>query len=640
VRAEGGGGAPGGPGGSRPPTGRYLAALSLATLGVVYGDIGTSPIYALRQTLTPEHRLAEGPVTILGVLSLIFWSLVIVISFKYLVFILRADNRGEGGILALTSLVTPVGVQYKGGRWALILLGLFGAALLYGDSMLTPAVSVLSAVEGLEVVTPAFRPYVLPITVVILIAVFAIQKRGTARVGAIFGPVMVLWFIVLATLGLWHISREPGVLAAINPAYAVRFFIENRGWGFLALGSVFLVVTGGETLYADIGHFGRRPIRLSWFVIVLPALLFNYFGQGALILRNPAAMENPFFFMPPRWALIPFVILSAFATVIASQAVISGAFSLTRQAVQFGYLPRVDIDHTSEREIGQIYVPAVNWALMAACISLVLGFKSSSNLAAAYGVAVTTTMFVTTILFYVVARERWKWPLWKAGPLCLAFLVMDSAFWSANLIKIPDGGWFPLVIAGAVFVLMTTWKTGRTVLARRLAASSLPVRFFLADVQESPMQRVPGTAIFMYGNPDGTPPALIRALEAFGVLHETVVLLGVSTSEVPHVPPEDRVETEKLDEGFYRISLHYGFMEDPDVPKDLERVQMDGLDLDPLRTTFFLGRETLIASAQNPGMAHWREAIFGFLSRNSRTATSFFRLPPDRVVELGAQIEI
>jgi KUP system potassium uptake protein len=622
------------------PSGRYLVALSLAALGVVYGDIGTSPIYAIRESFHTEHGIAASTASVFGILSLIFWSLIIVISIKYLIFILRADNRGEGGILALTSLVTPVGTMKRGGRWALIMLGLFGAALLYGDSMLTPAISVLSAVEGLAVITPFFDPYVLPITILILVVLFAVQSRGTAGVGAVFGPIILVWFATLAALGVWHIVQEPGVLAAANPIYAVRFFADNQWRAFLALGSVFLVVTGGEALYADMGHFGTRPIRLTWFAIVLPCLLLNYFGQGALIIGNPGAVEDPFFLMVPAWGLIPLVILTTMATVIASQAVISGAFSLTMQAVQFGYLPRVEIDHTSVRERGQIYIPSVNWALMIACIGLVLGFRSSSNLAAAYGVAVTTTMVVTAILFFVVTRERWKWALPVAVVLTALFLVVDVAFWGANLLKIPAGGWFPLVIAAAVFVVMTTWKTGRAILARQLTARSLPMDFFLTDVRETPPHRVAGTAIFMHSSPDGTPPALLHALLHFRVLHEQVVLLRVETEEVPHIGPEQRVEIDRLADGIYRLVLRYGFMEDPDIPRALERVQVDGLDLDPHRTTFVLGRETLIATKHKVGMAIWRERLFVVMSRNSRTATSFFHLPPNRVVELGAQIEI
>jgi KUP system potassium uptake protein len=622
------------------PSRRYQLIMSLAALGVVYGDIGTSPIYALRESFHEHYNLALTSGNVLGILSLIFWSLTIVISIKYLVFILRADNRGEGGIMALTSLVTPVGTMRLGGRWALIMLGLFGAALLYGDSMLTPAVSVLSAVEGLGVVTPLFQPYIIPITVVILVLVFAVQQRGTAGIGAIFGPITLVWFLTLGALGIWHIAQEPRVLAAINPHYALGFFVHNGVRGFLVLGSVFLVVTGGEALYADMGHFGKKPIRLTWFVIVLPALLLNYYGQGALILENPAAAVNPFFAMPPRWALLPYVILTTMATIIASQAVISGAYSLTMQAVQFGYLPRIEIDHTSAREMGQIYIPSVNWALMAACIGLVLGFKSSSNLAAAYGVAVTTTMVVTTILFYVVARDRWKWSLPAALLLTGFFLVVDVAFWSANIVKVPQGGWFPLVIAAIVFAVMTTWKKGRSLVVRRITAHALPWEFFLTDMQENPPPRVPGTAIYLYGNPDGTPPALLHSVHCFRVIHENIILLRVETEEVPHIPPSQRVEAEEEAPGFYRIRLHYGFMEDPDIPKALEHVKVPGLDFEPSSALFFLGRETLIASKKRPGMSFLREKLFAFMSVNARTATSFFRLPPDRVVELGGQVEI
>ena len=627
--------------GRRPrPTGRYLALLSLATLGVVYGDIGTSPIYAFRESFHPDHQVPPSPTNVFGVLSLIFWALIVIISIKYLVFILRADNRGEGGILALTALVTPVGVLRRSGKWFVIMLGLFGAALLYGESLLTPSISVLSAVEGLQVITPFFEPYVLPITIAVLILVFALQQRGSSGVGVIFGPITLIWFLTIATLGISQIVREPSVLTAVNPVHAASFFVDNGWRGFIVLGSVFLVVTGGEALYADMGHFGRRPIRLTWFAVVLPALLLNYFGQGALLLHNPAAAENPFFLMAPRWALVPLVILTAMATVIASQAVISGAFSLTMQAVQFGYLPRFDIEHTSERERGQIYIPSLNWTLMIACIALVLGFRSSSNLAAAYGVAVTTTMVVTTLLFFLVARERWRWPIGVALLVTGFFLAIDLSFWSANLLKIPRGGWFPLVVAGLFFVVMTTWKSGRLLLANRMAASSLPWEFFLADVTEAPPHRVPGTAIFMYGNAEGTPPALLYTLQHFRVLHEQVVVLRVETEEVPHVPSAERIELQELDEGFYRIGLRYGFMENPSVLEDLERVEADGLNMSPDRTTFFLGRETLIAVRERVGMQLWRDRLFAYMARNARPATSFFKLPTSQVVELGAQIEI
>jgi KUP system potassium uptake protein len=622
------------------PRGRYLALLSLTALGVVYGDIGTSPLYAVRESFHHSHGIQPTPANVLGVLSLIVWALVLVISVKYAVFVLRADNRGEGGIMALTSLVTPVGATRRGGRRVLIMLGLFGTALLYGDGMITPVISVLSAVEGLEVATPFFKPYIVPITIGILIALFLIQRHGTERVGKLFGPVTLLWFVVISLLGVMHIARAPGVFAAVNPLYGARFFAEN-GWnGFLVLGSVFLVVTGGEALYADMGHFGRKPIRTAWYRVALPALLLNYFGQGALLIRDPAAVENPFFRMVPGWALYPVVVIATSAAVIASQALITGAYSLTMQAVQLGYIPRVEILHTSRRERGQIYIPGVNWLLMLACIGLTLGFQRSTNVAAAYGVAVTTTMVVTTLLLFTVERERWKWPIWATLAFTAFFLAIDLAFWGANIVKIPHGGWFPLVIGAVVFTLMTTWKKGRGILAARLQQGTLPLDLFLEDVAGRPaQQRVPGTAVFMYGNREGTPPALLHSLKHYKVLHEKVVLLSVETQEVPHVDASERVSVETLGHGFYRIVLAYGFMEDPCVPDALATVKVEGLDLAPARTTYFLGRETLIPS-RKPGMASWRTHLFAVMSRNARTATSFFGLQPNRVVELGAQIEL
>jgi KUP system potassium uptake protein len=622
------------------PGGRYFYVLALTALGVVYGDIGTSPIYALRESLGPHYGLAPTPDNVLGVLSLIFWALVIVISIKYLGFVMRADNRGEGGMIALTSLVAPPQRMRPGSRrWTLVLAGLFGASLLYGDSMITPAISVLSAIEGLQVATPLFEPYVIPVTVVILVGLFAVQYRGTAGVGKVFGPVTLLWFTTLGVLGIGQIVRNPAVFAAINPAYGYRFFADNGVPGFLVLGSVFLVVTGGEALYADMGHFGRGPIRFTWFTVVLPALLLNYFGQGALLIRDPAAIAHPFFLMAPQWALYPLVALTTAATVIASQAVISGAFSLTRQAVQLGYLPRLEIQHTSERQIGQIYIPTVNWLLMLACIGLVLGFRSSSNLAAAYGVAVTTDMVFTTLLFAYVALNRFGWAAWKVGTLLVGFLMVDLAFWGANIVKVPDGGWFPLVIAAGFFTLMTTWKKGRQILADRLQKQTLPIDLFLQDVRENARTRVPGTAVYMYGNPEGTPPALLHNLVHNKVLHESVVFLMVDTEEIPVVADEERAEVAELGMGFYRIALRYGFTEDPDIPGALRGIRVPGLDLRPMHVSFFLGRETLIAS-KKPGMAIWREMLFAVMSRNARTATSFFGLPPNRVVELGAQIEL
>jgi KUP system potassium uptake protein len=625
--------------GADAPRGRYLAWLSLAALGVVYGDIGTSVLYAVRESFHHTHGIHPTRDNVLGVLSLIFWALVLVISIKYAVFVLRADNRGEGGILALTSLVTPVGAMRRSPRWVLIMLGLFGTALLYGDGMITPVISVLSAVEGLEVATPLFEPYVVPITIVILIALFMMQSHGTATVGRIFGPVTLVWFVTIAMLGVANIVRDPSVFAAINPLYGVRFFIHN-GWnGFLVLGSVFLVVTGGEALYADMGHFGRKPIRLAWYWVVLPALLLNYFGQGALIIHRPEAVDNPFFRMVPGWALYPVVVIGTMAAVIASQALITGAFSLTMQAVQLGYIPRVQIDHTSARERGQIYIPQVNWLLMISCIGLTLGFRDSTHVAAAYGVAVTTTMVITSLLLFRVERERWKWPLWASLLFTGFFLAVDLAFWGANIVKIPAGGWFPLVVGAVIFVAMTTWKTGRGLLAERLNAGTMPIEMFLADVTRNPPHRVPGTAVFMYGNPAGTPPALLHSLKHYKVLHEATVFLSVTTEEVPHVAPEERVAVAELGEGFYRITLAYGFMEDPDVPEALSTVHVPGLDLSPARTSYFLGRETLIPS-QEPGMFRWRRTLFAIMARNARPATAFFGLPANRVVELGAQIRL
>lgn len=625
--------------GGAEPRGRYLALLSLAALGVVYGDIGTSPMYAMRESFQYSD-LAITRTNILGVLSLIVWSLILVISVKYAVFVLRADNRGEGGILALTALVTPVGASRRGGRWLLIVLGLFGTALLYGDGMITPVISVLGAVEGLKVATPLFEPYILPIAIGILIALFAVQHRGTAGLGRVFGPITLVWFLTLAVLGVSWIVREPSVLAAVNPWYAVRFFAEIGWQGFFVMGSVFLVVTGGEALYADLGHFGRRSIRLAWFSVALPGLLLNYLGQGALLLVRPEAVENPFYLMAPTWFIYPQVAIAGMAAIIASQALISAVFSLTMQAVQLGYLPRVEIRHTSAREFGQIYIPSVNWMLLASCIGLVLGFRSSSAIAAAYGVAVTTVMLVTVLLLTVVQRERWRWSVGAVALFSGIFLTINLTFWGANVLKIPQGGWFPLVVGVLIFTGMTTWKTGRQILARRLAESTLPWEFFVRDMLLNPPHRVPGTAVFMYSNPEGAPPALLHSVKHYQVLHERVVLLSVTTEEAPHVPADERVRLEDVGEGFFRLVLRYGFMERPRVTEDLTRIRTDsGLSLDPANVTFFLGRETLIAS-DRPGMAIWREKLFALMSRNARPATSFFGLPPNRVVELGWQVEL
>ncbi len=620
------------------PRGKYLAFLSLGALGIVYGDIGTSPIYALRESLHGAYGVHASPENVLGVLSLIFWSLILVISVKYLGFIMRADNNGEGGIIALTALVIPPGRPPQGVQKALVAAGLFGAALLYGDSMITPAISVLSAVEGLEVATPFFQPYVIPITVVILLGLFSLQRFGTASVGSVFGPIVLVWFLTLGALGVIHLGDSPEVIRALNPVYGAQFFIRNGIKGFLVLGSVFLVVTGGEALYADMGHFGRLPIRLTWFAIVLPALLLNYFGQGAMVIAHPETIEQPFYLMAPRWALYPLVGLTTVATVIASQAVISGAFSLTRQAVQLGYLPRLGIKHTSTREIGQIYIAGVNWALMIASIGLVIGFGSSSRLAAAYGVAVTTDMVFTTILFAFVARRRLGWSRWAIALLVIGFLTVDLAFWGANLPKIPLGGWFPLVVAAGIFVVMTTWRKGRLILGARFKEQTLPIDLFVREMTHKPPQRVPGTAVYMHGGA-ATPPALLHNLKHNKVLHERVILLRVVTRDIPHVPTSERTECESLGAGIWRVEVQYGFSQDPHIPAALAQCPPQGIEFRPMDTSYFLGRENLLP-IKGPGMRLWRARLFALLSRNALGATSFFHLPPNRVVELGSQIEI
>jgi KUP system potassium uptake protein len=622
------------------PHGRYLVALSLTALGVVYGDIGTSPLYAIKECFTGVHRVSPTHANVLGVLSLVFWALVLVISVKYLGVVMRADNRGEGGILALMALARPAQPdKSRGRRWAIVLLGLFGASLLYGDGMITPAISVLGAMEGLRVATPALSSYVVPVTIGILLALFVFQHHGTGGIGSVFGPVMLLWFVTIGVLGAAAIVRQPAVLAAIDPAHAFQFFSRNHWYGVLVLGSVFLVVTGGEALYADMGHFGTRPIRAAWFSLVLPALLLNYFGQGALLLHDPAAAQNPFYLLAPGWGLYPLIVLATVAAVIASQAVISGAFSLSRQAVQLGFSPRLTIEHTSSEEAGQIYVPEVNWGLALATIALVLGFRSASNLAGAYGVAVTSTMVITTLLLYVVAREQWRWSLPAAALLALFFLSFDLAFFGANLVKIPHGGWFPLVIAAAAYTLMATWQRGRHLLYSRLRERAVPLDILLADIQADPPIRVPGSAVFMTPNPGATPPALVHNLTHNKVLHEQIIFLTILTEEVPVVLPTQRVRVESLGDGFYWVTARYGFMQDPSVPDILERVGVHGLEVRLEATTFFLGRETLLAT-ERPGMARWREVLFSFMSRNALRATAFFKIPPDQVYEVGVQVEM
>lgn len=620
---------------------KYHVALALGALGVVYGDIGTSPLYALRECFYGEHGIAATHANILGVLSLIFWSLIAIISIKYLTFVMRADNKGEGGILALMHLAFPESKESMDriSRRVLLALGVFGASLLYGDGMITPAITVLSAVEGLEIATPMFKHFIVPATVVVLIGLFAFQRIGTDKVGKIFGPVMVLWFLSLAAMGLRGIMSAPGVLVAFNPLHAVRFFIENGSTGFVVLGAVFLVLTGGEALYADMGHFGWRPIRLAWFTIVLPALLLNYLGQGALLLVNPEAASNPFYNLLPSWAIYPMVVLATAAGVIASQALISGAYSLTMHAIQLGYCPRLRVEHTSLREKGQIYMPQINWMLMLACIGLVIGFRSSSNLAAAYGIAVTLTMIVTTILFYFASQRLWKWKAGTAGALCGTFLFIELAFFGANALKIAHGGWFPLVVGAVIFTLLSTWKAGRRILGTRLRASSLPFNLFLEDVKRDPPIRVPGTAVFLYGNAEGTPLALLHNLKHNKVLHKRVVILTVIMEETPHVSRSNRIKVDELDDGFYRVTGRYGFMEEPNIPELLASCKEHGLDVALNQITYFLSRETIIPS-RRPGMALWRDRLFRIMSQNSQSATAFFRLPANRVVELGMQVEI
>jgi KUP system potassium uptake protein len=621
-----------------------LLPLTLTALGVVYGDIGTSPLYALKECFFGSHSVPPTYENVLGVLSLIIYSLVLVISIKYVVIVMRADNQGEGGVLALTALIPSRAGAAGGparlavGRPLLIALGIFGTALLYGDGMITPAISVLGAVEGIEVVTPLFRPYVVPATLVILVALFVIQKHGTHRVGRLFGPVMVLWFVTIAALGVTWIARAPAVLGALDPRHAVTFFLANGFAGFAVLGAVFLVVTGGEALYADMGHFGRRPIRLAWFAFVLPALILNYLGQGALLLLDPR-VEHPFFQLAPTWALIPLVVLSTAAAIIASQALISGSFSITRQAIQLGLAPRLDVEHTSAREMGQIYVPQVNWALMCATLAIVIGFGSSSAVAAAYGIAVTLTMVITVMLMYVVETERWGWPKPAALSLMVLFLTIDLAFFGANALKLFQGGWVTLAVAFFLFTLMTTWKTGRRLVAERLTARAVTLDAFIAIVRVIRPVRVPGTAVFMTAQPTGTPPALAHNVRYNKVLHENVVILSVTTAQQPHVSDEDRVVVEALGHGLFNVRVQYGFMEDPDVPSALMQAAGQGLPLAADDVTYFLGRETIIVTHQK-GMAIWREKLFVLMSRNAVRATAFFKLPPERVVELGVQVEM
>jgi len=625
---------------SSPPSGRYLAGLAVTALGVVYGDIGTSPLYALRESFYGPHGVGVAPESVLGVLSMIFWALIIVVTIKYHVVVIQADNKGEGGILALMALVQHGRVQRGLAPHAfIIVLGIFGTALMYGDGIITPSISVLSAVEGLEVATPALAKVVIPVTLIILIGLFLFQHHGTARVGSVFGPVMVVWFLSLAILGGSQIVREPSVLAAVLPNHAVGYFAADPRRGLVVLGAVFLAITGGEALYADLGHFGHKPIQYAWFGIGLPSLLLNYFGQGALLLRAPEYAENPFYHLAPSWALYPLIALATAATIIASQAVISGAFSLTRQAIQLGYSPRMRIEHTSSREIGQIYVPAVNWMLMLGTCVVVLGFKTSSNMAGAYGVAVSSLMVITTLMFFIMSREVWGWSTGRAVAVAALFLPIDILFTAANALKIPQGGWFPLAVAVGAYTLMTTWKTGRAILSRRMQERALPLELLMGDLAADPPMRVPGTAVYMSGTTGSTPPALTHNLAHNKVLHERVVFLTVLTEEVPHVPEADRVMVKPMGKGFHQVTARYGFMDDPSIQNVIEACRVKRLQIPLEGTTFFLGRETIVSTDQ-PGMTLWRERLFAFLSRNALRATAFFQIPATQVFEVGAEVEL
>jgi KUP system potassium uptake protein len=616
-----------------------MSPLVIGAIGVVYGDIGTSPLYTLRQCFVGEHPVALTPANVLGILSVIFWALMIIVTAKYITLIMRADNRGEGGILALTALVSRGMGNRTRSRWWLVGFGIFGAAMFYGDGMITPAISVLGAVEGLEIIAPHLHPFVVPATVMIVVALFAIQKRGTASVGLLFGPVMCLWFVVLAGLGLRQIADSPAVLGALNPAYATAFTASNPLLAFLALGAVVLAVTGTEALYADMGHFGAAPIRRAWLWFVMPALVLNYFGQGALLLADPQAIKNPFYLLAPQWALIPLVVLATCAAVIASQAVISGAFSLTRAAIQMGYCPRLKILHTSDRQIGQIYIPFINWMLLVAVVLLVVGFRRADNLGGAYGIAVTLAMLIDSVLIYVVMRRIWEWRRPVAAAIVLPLFVIDFLFLASNSLKVPEGGWFPLLIGVVVFALLTTWKRGRALLMDRLEEDSMPLDIFIESIGASPPPRVPGTAVFLTSTVDRVPHALLHNLKHNKVLHDRVLFLTIHTQDFPRVPAAERIRISELGCAFWRMDAYFGFAEDPDVPELLEMTAKLGFEFDMMETSFFVSRETLIATVA-PGMALWRERLFVSMSKMAVKATDFFHIPTNRVVELGTQVEL
>jgi KUP system potassium uptake protein len=623
-----------------PPRQQSTAALALLALGVVYGDIGTSPLYAAKETFNPQHGIPLTADNVIGGVSTIFWSLMIIVSLKYVTLVMRASNRGEGGIMALLTLATSAVRERPRLQAGLLAIGVFGASLFYGDAVLTPAISVLSAVEGLEVGTAAFKPYIVPIAAGILIALFSIQRYGTGVVGLLFGPVCALWFVAIAAIGIWNIAKAPTILKAIDPTYALHFATGHGFASFVVLGSVLLAITGAETLYADMGHFGSRAIRIAWFGVAAPALVLNYFGQGALLIAQPAAIENPFFLAYPDWALYPMVVLATAATIIASQATISGAYSMTQQAVQLGYLPRMTILHTSARTMGQIYVPVVNWTLLLVVAAAVVGFGSSSRLASAYGVAVMGTMLVTTMLTFFVLRYGWRYPLWLCVLATAFFMLIDVVFFAAAMHKVLDGGWFPLVLGAIVFFVMVTWRHGRETLLEQLRGSSPPLEGFLKSLFMYPPQRVPGTAVFLTSTPDATPNALLHSLKHYKVLHEKNVFLTVEFGDVPSMPSRRRVVSERLADDCWRVTARYGFMERPDVALALELCAPEGLQLDPMEVTYFLSREKIVPRTTESGIAQWRDRVFATMARNAGSITDFFNIPTNRVVELGTRVEI
>ncbi len=614
-----------------------LPVLMLGAIGVVYGDIGTSPLYALKESFIGPHPLSVDELHIFGVLSLIFWSLMLIVTAKYVFVAMRADNRGEGGSFALLALISRNLEGNRSTAW-IVMLGVLAASLFYGDAMLTPAISVLSAVEGLTIVEDSLAPLVLPISVVILVALFLIQSRGTAKVGALFGPIVLIYFATLATLGVANIVNRPEILGIVNPRWAVAFFLYDPRLAFLAMGSVFLAVTGAETLYADMGHFGRKAIGISWLTLVYPCLMLNYMGQGALLLDTPAAVENPFFLMAPEWARLPLVFIATAATIIASQAVISGAFSVTHQAVQLGFLPRLRTLHTSEKAAGQIYIPAINWGLLAMVLMLVLGFGASTRLASAYGISVVGTMLITTVMLGFLIFRVWRWNRWLAVATIGTFLLIDLAYFASNITKIPDGGWFPLVVAAILFTVLTTWAAGRKLMRERLEETAMPLRTFISSARS--VHRVRGTAVFLSASSDTIPSALLHNLKHNQVMHERVLILTVAVAEVPYIEGEKRIEVHGAGEGFYRVILHYGFMEEIDIPRDLAGIDTIGMPFNMMNASFFLGRQKLIASKDQPGMALWRERLFAWMTKTSESAMELFKLPTNRVVELGSQLQI